>query len=176
MIAVAYNRKVVSGFTLVEIALALLVVSVGMMAVLGLFPAGLDANRRAIEETRAAIFADDVLNSYRAASRAMPWNQLANYNAPGVATNMWYASDNLRIQVDSPGSLNVHTNVYALFDDESIIEYAVRYRLVMNDETPSLKSFRLEIWPGQFGRADPEDAMVFKTELYHSGITSWPPN
>jgi uncharacterized protein (TIGR02598 family) len=165
-----------AGFTLIEIALALLVVSIGIMAVLGLFPAGLDANRRAIEETRAAIFADDVMNSYRAASRRIPWQELAGFNAPGVATNMWHDFQDLEIQVNQPGQQNVYTNIYALYDDTNTVEYAVRYRFTMADESVNTKSFRLEVWPGEFGQTEPEDALVFITELFNSGITAWPPN
>lgn len=170
------DRKRRVGFTLVEIALALLVVSVGAMAILGLFPAGLEANQRAIGETRAALFAEDVLNSYRAASRRIPWQDLDSYSAPAVAATMWSSPDDLAIRVNTPGDNTVHVNVYALFDDESIVEFAVRYRLRMEDVSPDIKQLRLEVWPGEFGQDDPDEAMVFLTELYHSGITDWPSN
>ena len=42
------------GFTLVEILLALLILSVGLMGVLALFPLGIDAARISVEATRAA--------------------------------------------------------------------------------------------------------------------------
>lgn len=46
-----------AGFTLVEILLALLILAVGMMGVLALFPLGIDAARSSVESTRAATIA-----------------------------------------------------------------------------------------------------------------------
>ncbi|MCK4300293.1 MAG: prepilin-type N-terminal cleavage/methylation domain-containing protein [Planctomycetes bacterium] len=46
-----------AGFTLVEILLALLILAVGLLGVLALFPLGIDAARVSAETTRAAIIA-----------------------------------------------------------------------------------------------------------------------
>ncbi len=46
-----------AGFTLVEILLALLILSVGLLGVLALFPLGIDAARVSVETTRAATIA-----------------------------------------------------------------------------------------------------------------------
>ena len=51
------------GFSLVEVALALLVVAIGFTAIFGLFPAGMQASRTAIEETEMSEFADFVFAS-----------------------------------------------------------------------------------------------------------------
>jgi prepilin-type N-terminal cleavage/methylation domain-containing protein len=53
------------GFTLIEVALAVLVVAIGIMAALVLVNSGLDSSRRAVADTRAATFADDVFNALR---------------------------------------------------------------------------------------------------------------
>lgn len=53
------------GFTLVEVALAVVVVAVGVLAAFALIGTGLDSSAKAVAETRAALFADDVFNSLR---------------------------------------------------------------------------------------------------------------
>ena len=54
-----------SGFTLVEIALAILVLSVGLLGVFALFPVGLDAGNRAVDDAQMSAFAEDVLMHFR---------------------------------------------------------------------------------------------------------------
>jgi prepilin-type N-terminal cleavage/methylation domain-containing protein len=78
-----------NGFTLVEIALALLVVSLGMLAIFGLFPSGLDASRRAVDDTYAAFFADEVFNGFKAQIAVTPWDELDNINVRARSTHMW---------------------------------------------------------------------------------------
>lgn len=56
------------GFTLVEVALAVVVVAVGIMAAFALIQSGLDSSQKALSDTRAAIFADDVFNGLRSKS------------------------------------------------------------------------------------------------------------
>ena len=54
-----------SGFTLMEVALAIVVVAIGMMAAFSLISTGLDSSAKAVAMTRGAIFADDVFNGLR---------------------------------------------------------------------------------------------------------------
>lgn len=54
------------GFSLAEVAVALLVVSIGILAAFGLFPSGIQAGRASLDETRAVFFADEAFNSFRA--------------------------------------------------------------------------------------------------------------
>ena len=89
----AGQRSAVRGFTLVEVALSLLVISVGIVVLVGLFPAGLKANKASIDETRMALFAEEVLNGVRAASRDIPWDWLVNdgpfFSLPAPAPDIW---------------------------------------------------------------------------------------
>jgi len=48
------------GFTLVETALALLVVAVGLMGVFALFPAGMQSSHDAVKDTEISMIADSV--------------------------------------------------------------------------------------------------------------------
>ena len=54
-----------SGFTLVEVALSILVLSVGLLGVFALFPVGLDAGNRAVNDAQMSAFAEDVLMHFR---------------------------------------------------------------------------------------------------------------
>jgi len=54
------------GFTLIEIALALVVVAIGVLAVFGLMSAGMNMCTKAISDTQMAVIASDFLGSIRA--------------------------------------------------------------------------------------------------------------
>lgn len=60
-----------SGFTLIEVSLAVLVLGLGLMAAFGLFPAGVRQNEESTADTRAALFADYVLNGMHANAAAV---------------------------------------------------------------------------------------------------------
>lgn len=57
-----------AGFTLMEVALALAVVVVGILALFAMISGGLDASTRAVADTQAAMFADSVFGAIRARS------------------------------------------------------------------------------------------------------------
>ena len=59
------GRSARPGFTLVEIAVALLVVSVGIMAIIGLFPVGLESAKRIKDEAMILQFKDFVFATVR---------------------------------------------------------------------------------------------------------------
>lgn len=82
------------GFSLVEVALAILVVGLGLLTVFTLFPAGLSMNQKSVDETRAALFAEEVLNGYRARidMSTNEWLKMGQAFPPGleaVASGMW---------------------------------------------------------------------------------------
>ncbi len=69
------------GFTLVEINLVLLLVGIGLVALLGLFPVGLRQAGLATGDTVQALFADRVLNTLQArASEITDWAKWVNFN------------------------------------------------------------------------------------------------
>lgn len=55
-----------AGFSLVEVCLALMVIAIGLLVLMALFPSGLKEMERATENTRTSLFADDKLNGYQA--------------------------------------------------------------------------------------------------------------
>ena len=63
------NRMSRCGFSLVEVNLAIFVISVGMLTLFSLFPSGLRQVEDSQKATQEALFADYVLSSLRAESR-----------------------------------------------------------------------------------------------------------
>jgi prepilin-type N-terminal cleavage/methylation domain-containing protein len=57
-----HNTQRQAGFSLIEVTLALMVVSFGLLGIFHLFPAGLRASADATAETRLGQFADEVFN------------------------------------------------------------------------------------------------------------------
>jgi len=55
-----------AGFSLVEISLAMLVVSMGLLILMALLPAGLNEMESAVDNTRASMWADDLFNRIQA--------------------------------------------------------------------------------------------------------------
>lgn len=167
------NRSDSYGFTLVEIALALLVISVGMLALFGLFPVGLNANRAALDETRAAMFADEVLNGVRAQASVVPWNIIAGSiilepPSPHVWRNM---GSGMRVQVtQNPNPAHFDTIFY---DPDGMRsgpgsgyrDFVMRYRLEIDPLGPSYTAVRLQVRPG----IGTTNTYVFYTELYNHG-------
>lgn len=69
--APACSRARTSGFTLVEVALAALIISLGLLALAGLGRLALQNAKDAEDDTRAAWLADDVFNTLRASNDAL---------------------------------------------------------------------------------------------------------
>lgn len=87
--------KSCSGFTLIEVSLAILVVALGLLSVFSLFPSGLRASEDEVADTRAGLFAETVLNGIRANASALPagsWGDVSTFasvvcdNLPEVGT------------------------------------------------------------------------------------------
>ncbi|MBU0677531.1 MAG: hypothetical protein KJ626_05385 [Verrucomicrobia bacterium] len=180
------SRKI-AGFTLVEVTLALMVVAVGCLAVLGLFPSAMRAVKAATDETRIVGFADEVFNSFRAIYGT---EALAAYTNTPVSVSLTLpdmASQQLLDTSDvrpRPNSNRVETNVYiygfGIGDSFINYEYGVRYKLDVVDSPPSSMYLRLAVWPGEFGQPpagtsdgagayNEDDAYIFYTEMHRYG-------
>jgi prepilin-type N-terminal cleavage/methylation domain-containing protein len=163
------------GFTLVEVALALLVVSVGLLALFALFPAGLKLNKQAIDETQAALFAEEVLNGVRAQAATQRWDRIrTSIELPAPAPDVWNNPDTLVIRVTPGGANSFATNRYEKLGTRAVrgqreryFDYGVRYRLEIQDIDELRKLVRLYVRPGEFGGEEP--TYFFYTELYNHG-------
>ncbi len=60
------SNKRAAGFSLVEVSLAMMIISVGMITLFGLFPASLKQGEEAYQDTHTTQFAEYVLNGMRA--------------------------------------------------------------------------------------------------------------
>lgn len=166
------NKK--NGFTLVEIALSILVLSVGLLSIFSLFPAGLKLNKEAIDETQAALFAEEVLNGVRAQAISEPWSSIQTaIELPPVARDMWEDPDDLIIHVTS-GTTGYETLRYMakgprpMGKGKAYLDYGIRYRLEIVNIDERRKSVILKVRPGEFGPDEP--TYVFYTELYNHGL------
>lgn len=166
----AHNQN---GFTLVEIALALLVASIGLLGLFSVFPAGVQMNKMSIDETQAAMFAEQVLNGVRAQAATSTWSQLKNgVNLPPPTPDVWSDPDTLSVRV-TPGSVNNfvtlrYTTKGALAGSTTeYMDYGVRYRLEIDQIPNSFRyAVRLKVRPGEFGTTN---TYVFYSELYNHG-------
>jgi len=158
------------GFTLVEIALALLVVAIGVVSIMALFPAGLKSNQRAIEETRVAMFAEDVLGGVKTMIEETPWQdvqtELQGQGLPGVAPDLFVDGGAIKA-IGGPGK-TPFTYEYS-GSGVSIVESVVRYNLKIETIGANVNRYgiTLRVWPNEFGQS--EDGFAFYTEAYYHG-------
>ena len=158
------NNCSASGFSLVEISLALLIIGVGMLAILGLFPAGLDQNVRSIGDTHAALFAQEVFSSMRVQSETN-WASLdssATYAVSGSSN--WFGPDALDVKLDN----EIHVNIYSHVDSSNVffVDHAFRYQITLTNDGFRIKSAALRFWAGEFGTAS--NPALFYSEFYRS--------
>jgi Tfp pilus assembly protein PilV len=97
------------GFSLVEIAIALGIVSFALIAILGLIPVSMNSARDAVDQTRTSMIAQDVYNRMRASMTSNDSNSqfyFAAY-AAGVASFFFYTPEGDRngelLHVPAPG-------------------------------------------------------------------------
>lgn len=164
-----------NGFSLVEVTMALLIVGVGLVALLGLFPSGLDAASSSMNDIRASTFANEVFNSYRAIATFAPeewpamnaawWTMNSKFPPPSVQF------DNSASDLRPRANIGMTTNLYI---KNGLQEYAIRYELEIDSlgEVPDDRRYYmyLKVWPGEFGPTTDADAYKFYTEMYNFGM------
>ena len=135
-------------FSLIEVTLALMVISVGMLSVIGLFPLGLDQNSRAIADTHAALFADEVLSGLRACA-ADNWAGLDDsVELPVAAEIAWINSGTGDLDPGFTVPDEIVTNIY--YVPNGIVDHAFRFRLNLTSNG-NVKAATLWVWSGEFG-------------------------
>jgi prepilin-type N-terminal cleavage/methylation domain-containing protein len=78
----------VEGFTLVEIVLAMAVAAIGLVAVLGLIPQGLQASRDAADNTISATLVHDIFSTIR----TTPFTNITNLDSFGFMPSLTHSS------------------------------------------------------------------------------------
>ena len=145
------------GFSLVEVNLAIFVVSIGLLTLFSLFPAGMKEGEAAHGDTQAALFADYVLAGLRGNAtqlNATQWDSIPS------TTKLWAG---LGVGTGGPTAL--------AFPAGSGLYVRYRLEIVPNGD---LYSVSLWVASGQYGS---KDVNVFKnsaewyyTELFFTGM------
>jgi type II secretory pathway pseudopilin PulG len=177
------NSKSRSAFTLIEIALAILLIALGILAMFSLLGAGLDTSNKASADAQAAIFADSVFNSLRAESQRAAEKGIAVTNAwvdfwdsftsggtniPIACYTMW-GDGNLMLR--SPGLYTVcFTNNYGSGGLTNVVNHSLRYTIYASLE-PNLyrADVLLKVWDGQFAQTGDTNALIFYSEFRKEG-------
>jgi hypothetical protein len=166
---------------MVEAALAIVVLAIGVLAVFVLFSTGLDTKTRATSDTQAALFADGVFNTLRAESAAASeenrWESFWEAMAGGTT--------NLPVAVGGPDGVWVDsnlvvragtlvTNIYMnyslrLGQNTNIVSHSLRYQMDVSFEPADATwtnraNVMLRVWEGVFGSTN-ENGAVFYTEF-----------
>jgi type II secretory pathway pseudopilin PulG len=160
-------RRRSAGFTLVEIALAILVVSIGLLSVFSLFPAGLVSNKAAIDDTYSAMFAEEVFYGYRAQVSVNPWASIESLTVPSRSPEKWAFTDQQIVRANR-GWQTVQYRPLALGGEA--IDYALRYNFIVqrHPENPDNRAFALlEVLAGEVGPTN--NPVRFYTEFFNTG-------
>ena len=189
----AGRGKRASGFTLIEITLALLVVSTGILAVMSVFISGMDQGRRSTAEDRMASFGEVVLAGVRH-NAERNWNNFANDAITPATGDLWSAGFRVKTPqgtksdyefIFAPGDYDASpgTNVFlasAVFTNNAVTgmaDHAFRYTIIITNvvvaNSYSCTNFAvtnkgviLYMLQGEFGMAENPDVWSY-TELFN---------
>ena len=174
------RRPSARGFTLVEVALAILAVGLGLLAVFGVSQSALENAVENRDEARCNRFADAVFNTLREYDRLFAAEASSNLNAVAVWRSRWAACRTLEF----PPVSGMHTNglalkiggIQAAFDenDISLTEWNPYYELVISSNGYSevaggynYLGFRLAVVPD--GALYDGKVRYYKTALFYGG-------
>ena len=156
-----------SGFTLIEVTFALLLMSLGLFAIFHLFPSGLRASVDANAFTRQAMFAEDCFGAIRAEAAkasADPDADWAQIFSSGQAFDL---SDGAT-RVTSSDSDDWSDAIAIIYPDASgaVTKEYLRYRLTLDVKPPVLGTVTIEVRDGRMGTLGD----TFYTEVYDYGM------
>jgi prepilin-type N-terminal cleavage/methylation domain-containing protein len=151
---IATHDKKKCGFTLIEIMLALLVITIGVVAMTGLLGKSLDTSAKSHTDIDVVSFADLVFNYS---------HSLTNFSAiptAGTFTIPGYNEDLVDIQVGTLSQFTCQVTGYGSTPHEA---YTVSYRLDIA-AAGNIKELTLQVWPGFNTNGQPRR---FYTEIYN---------
>lgn len=154
MVILQKSKRFKKGFSMMEILLALLVVSIGVVAMIGLLSSSLDGSAKAHDDLHVVSFADMVFNYCHSATN---WDDIATEGTirlpdySGVDQTITIGSV-ARFDCEVPNNEGVITKIYTL-------------SYLLNIEKFShTKELSLRIWPGFSTNATER---IFYTEIYN---------
>lgn len=143
-----------TGFTLMEILLALLVISIGVVSIIGLLVSTLDTNHRTRDDLHIVSFADLVLNHLHSAD----WTALSAL--PGSFSLPDY--DGTTVDIET-GSTTRFTSFSEGRDGTAAERFTVTYQLELARDRNSITA-ELKVWPGYTAEGNPR---LFQTRIYN---------
>jgi type II secretory pathway pseudopilin PulG len=150
------------GFTLVEVALAVLAVGLGLVTIFALFPAGLQNASDDAADTRAGLFAGTVFSAMRGGAASITatnvWDVefIEKMAVPGWTLKYDGAQDNIRFP---PTASDL---------PENYIRYTLSISQVANTAgARPVWSATLSTCDGRYGVFSPQN--VFYTEFFYTG-------
>lgn len=167
----SHGRK---GFSLLEVSLAVIVASIALISIISMIPVGLDANRKALEATRAGQFADDILSGVVAAAQQYP--KYADFKTKfvqgstfkfdvssrafwdtGKTTSLTITADGQRNKVEFFAQMNNGATPYAT--------HGAWYRVTISNANSlfSVKRVRVEVWPNLLYNDASKNAVTVET-------------
>lgn len=146
--------KKTTGFTLIEIMLALLVVAIGIVAMTGLLGTALDTSEKSHDDLDAISFADMVFNYYHSTTN---WNGIP---PDGEWTVPDYNGGTVDLRTGQPFTCKIQGFVATNLEEP----YTVSYILHATQPEPDIKALTLQVWPGYATNGTPR---TFYTEIYN---------
>lgn len=167
----AGRKKQKYGFSLVEIALAILVMAVGLLTVFAIFPAGLKQTQEAENDTRASMFAEYVLNSVHAYNNFTNLHEGAQITLSPIAPYMWNTQNSITIDTNGENLSGIVRYANSNIASRTVYEqYVVRYNLrIENVKALDLLRIQLNVFPQEFGT---NGLQSFYTEVPYKGQDS----
>jgi len=130
-----------------EVNIALLMVAVGLMGLLSLFPVGLRQSTLAASDTAQAAFVDQVFNAMRAnASTVTNWDAWANH----FTDNVLPSSGSLAVQVPVNGSTTPSVTIMGDGQEHEIKDYLIpgnyiKYCIVIGDLSGRIRQAQMQV-------------------------------
>lgn len=170
------RRNSRGGFSLIEVALALVVIAIGLTGIMSLVSTGLDSNIKSEHETRAALFAEEALNALRYYATVVPFPAQGvqkEFDLPPPASVFWKNKESLQLfanNVSETGDPNKNVYVWETQGADvmrtiSATEYAVRYKLFIGRVSQDIAWIYLQVWGGEYGSLD--NPREYYTELFN---------
>jgi uncharacterized protein (TIGR02598 family) len=142
-----------SGFSLVEVAVAVAVIAIGLLVILGLFPQGLQSARNAADNTMSATIAQDLFSYIR----TQPFNYVDLGDGSGPQS------------LESLFPITLHPLYFdqAGFSTNAPSAYYFRVMVGYQPQTPlALCLVRATVlWPAPAGVVNPINANIFITQV-----------
>ncbi|QBG46188.1 hypothetical protein EGM51_01755 [Verrucomicrobia bacterium S94] len=142
------------GFTLMEILLTLLVISIGVVSLIGLLVSTLDTHHRTRDDLHIVSFADLVLNPLH----SVDWNILSSL--PESITLPDY--DGTAVDIET-GSTARFTSFAEGRNGTAAERFTVTYQLDLAHNRNSITA-ELKVWPGYTAEGNPR---IFQTRIYN---------